>query len=312
MDNHADVVGVELERSQERDTRQGSDHERHAVSRALETLSLTWESLGNPEERETRLSADRSQHALARSLETDEQREQRNELARQRYHDMRVEVSLHSTQERERIQEIRASQSAEQRVDQIDLDRIHRNLCNSSSSDIESMVYDPEEQPWFNKEWSAFSYNPFINYIEHGDIGTTSEVCAHCHARKWKEETKGMCWASGKYPTYRAACVARHLLDGDQHWDNALKEASISDSPSRLRHLFAVMFVFCGFANPLLLWEKYRHLLSEDFLRAPRCTTGDNTESTDERVLNSCLSSLQDMVISIGGSFLVDYGLPTP
>ncbi|CAG4940534.1 unnamed protein product [Parnassius apollo] len=115
-----------------------------------------------------------------------------------------------------------------------------------------------------------------------------------------------------QYPTYRAAYVARHLLDGDQQWDNALEEASISDSPSRLRRLFAVMLVFCGIANPLLLWEKYRHLLSEDFLRAPRCTTGDNTEATDERVLNSCLSSLQDMVISIGGSSLVDYGLPTP
>ncbi|CAG5057392.1 unnamed protein product [Parnassius apollo] len=72
------------------------------------------------------------------------------------------------------------------------------------------------------------------------------------------------------------------------------------------------MLVFCGIANPLLLWEKYRHLLSEDFLRAPRCTTGDNTEATDEHVLNSCLSSLQDMVISIGGSSLVDYGLPSP
>ncbi|CAG4964377.1 unnamed protein product [Parnassius apollo] len=72
------------------------------------------------------------------------------------------------------------------------------------------------------------------------------------------------------------------------------------------------MLVFCGIANPLLLWEKYRHLLSEDFLRAPRCTTGDNTEATDEHVLNSCFSSLQDIVISIGCSSLVDYGLPFP
>ncbi|CAG4982867.1 unnamed protein product [Parnassius apollo] len=71
------------------------------------------------------------------------------------------------------------------------------------------------------------------------------------------------------------------------------------------------MLVFCGIANPLRLWDKYRHL-SEDFLRAPRCTTGDNTEATDERVLNSSLSSLQDMAISIGGSSLVDYGLLTP
>ncbi|CAG5019820.1 unnamed protein product [Parnassius apollo] len=89
---------------------------------------------------------------------------------------MRAEVSVHSTQERERIQEIRESQSVEQRVAQIDLDRIRRNLRNSSSSDIESMVYDLKEQPWFNKKRSAFSYNPFINYIEHGDIDTMSKV----------------------------------------------------------------------------------------------------------------------------------------
>lgn len=78
-----------------------------------------------------------------------------------------------------------------------------------------------------------------------------------------------------EFPTYRAACVARHLLDGDQNWADTLAEASVSDSPSRMRHLFAVILVFCGVANPVALWEKYRHHLSEDFLRALRRATGD-------------------------------------
>ncbi|XP_045498452.1 uncharacterized protein LOC123696361 [Colias croceus] len=115
-----------------------------------------------------------------------------------------------------------------------------------------------------------------------------------------------------EYPTYRAACVARHLLDDDQNWDDTLAEASISDSPSRMRHLFAVILVFCGVANPVTLWQKYRHYLSEDFLRALRRATGDEIDVTDERVLNTCLSSLQDMVISIGGNPLIEYGLPAP
>ncbi|CAG4984962.1 unnamed protein product [Colias eurytheme] len=115
-----------------------------------------------------------------------------------------------------------------------------------------------------------------------------------------------------EYPTYRAACVARHLLDDDQNWDDTLAEASVSDSPSRMRHLFAVILVFCGVANPVTLWEKYRHHLSEDFLRALRRATGDEIDVTDERVLNTCLSSLQDVVISIGGNPLIEYGLPAP
>ncbi|GBP61498.1 hypothetical protein EVAR_34735_1 [Eumeta japonica] len=67
------------------------------------------------------------------------------------------------------------------------------------------------------------------------------------------------------YPTYQAACRARHFLDGDQHWDDALAEASISESPQRLRNLFAVMLVFCALSDAALLWHKYQNKLAEDF-----------------------------------------------
>lgn len=54
-----------------------------------------------------------------------------------------------------------------------------------------------------------------------------------------------------EYPTFHAACSARGLLDDDQNWDETLAEAIIGDSPRRLRHLFAVMLVFCGLSNPV-------------------------------------------------------------
>ncbi|CAH2098235.1 unnamed protein product [Euphydryas editha] len=52
-----------------------------------------------------------------------------------------------------------------------------------------------------------------------------------------------------EHPTYQAACHARHLLDGDQHWDDTLTEACVSDSPHRLRHLFAILLTFCGLSD---------------------------------------------------------------
>lgn len=43
---------------------------------------------------------------------------------------------------------------------------------------------------------------------------------------------------------YQAAGRARHLLDDDQHWDSAMAEACVSDSPRRLRHFFAVLLLY--------------------------------------------------------------------
>ena len=40
--------------------------------------------------------------------------------------------------------------------------------------------------------------------------------------------------------TYREACLKRSLLEDDAHWNTALSEAAISQSPASLRNLFAI------------------------------------------------------------------------
>ncbi|GBP06610.1 hypothetical protein EVAR_103438_1 [Eumeta japonica] len=59
------------------------------------------------------------------------------------------------------------------------------------------------------------------------------------------------------------------LTGWDQHWDDALAEASISESPQRLRNLFAVMLVFCALSDAALLWHKYQNKLAERTFQMP-------------------------------------------
>ncbi|KAE9523332.1 hypothetical protein AGLY_016280 [Aphis glycines] len=57
--------------------------------------------------------------------------------------------------------------------------------------------------------------------------------------------------------TFQSACDLLDLLEDDNHWNNTLNEASLSDSPSKLYELFTVMLVFCQLSDPLTLWDTY-------------------------------------------------------
>lgn len=45
-------------------------------------------------------------------------------------------------------------------------------------------------------------------------------------------------------PTYQAACQALGLLENDDHWDDTLRDATVSESSATLRDLFAIMLIF--------------------------------------------------------------------
>ena len=64
--------------------------------------------------------------------------------------------------------------------------------------------------------------------------------------------------------TYQEACFKRGLLESDQHWGDALTEASLSRLPGHLRHLFAMMLQMCEVSDPLGLYKKHKESLSED------------------------------------------------
>ena len=64
--------------------------------------------------------------------------------------------------------------------------------------------------------------------------------------------------------TYREACNMMGLLEDDNHWNLTLEEATVSQSPSALRNLFAIMITACEVSDPLSLWETHKEALTED------------------------------------------------
>jgi predicted TPR repeat methyltransferase len=51
------------------------------------------------------------------------------------------------------------------------------------------------------------------------------------------------------YPTFKAACLARGLLQYDAEWDQCLSEAANMQLPRSLRQLFASLLIFNNITN---------------------------------------------------------------
>jgi hypothetical protein len=56
------------------------------------------------------------------------------------------------------------------------------------------------------------------------------------------------------HPTFKAACLARGLLENDGEWHQCLQEAGEMQTGSQLRSLFARILLHCQPATPAVLW----------------------------------------------------------
>ncbi len=67
------------------------------------------------------------------------------------------------------------------------------------------------------------------------------------------------------HPTFKAACLARGLLQDDVEWDQCLTEVTDMQLPRSLRQLFASLLIY-NVTNPGPQWDKHKGALMEDFL----------------------------------------------
>ena len=112
--------------------------------------------------------------------------------------------------------------------------------------------------------------------------------------------------------TYREACNMLGLLEDDAHWHATLTEAAASQSPFKLRNLFAILLQTCGVSDPPLLWIQHREDLTEDFKhRAQLQMPGVELDFTNE-MFNQALIAIEDKVMELGGRDLSIFGLPRP
>jgi hypothetical protein len=76
------------------------------------------------------------------------------------------------------------------------------------------------------------------------------------------------------HPTFKAACLARGLLQDDAEWDQCLSEATGVQLPRSLRQLFVNLLIFNNVTNPGRLWDRHKGALAEDFLHQARQVSG--------------------------------------
>ncbi len=69
------------------------------------------------------------------------------------------------------------------------------------------------------------------------------------------------------YETSKEAAIKRNLLAEDKEWEEALEEAGSFRMPRQLRQLFAFICIFGTPKNPRSLWDRFRSLLIEDYLK---------------------------------------------
>ncbi|GJY96377.1 DNA helicase [Tanacetum coccineum] len=114
------------------------------------------------------------------------------------------------------------------------------------------------------------------------------------------------------YSTNKAACEALGLLGGDEEWIVAFQEAAFFATSAELRRLFVHILIFCNVSDPIDLWQKLWHHMSDDVPRnLSKSLRLPQIEKNEKKLKASVLSDLERMLNSYSKS-LKDFGLPAP
>ncbi len=88
------------------------------------------------------------------------------------------------------------------------------------------------------------------------------------------------------------------MLEDDNEWDRCLNDASTLQMPKQMRSMFAFLCVFCDPNDSLMLWNKYKTNMCEDF-------TFQSVNDVENRALLEIES-----VLKVHRMKLSDYRLP--
>ncbi|XP_074267172.1 uncharacterized protein LOC141590478 [Silene latifolia] len=102
------------------------------------------------------------------------------------------------------------------------------------------------------------------------------------------------------YATFQEAALKRHLIEEDNTVDMCLGEACEVQMPYALRHLFAVVLIFCQPRNPGELWAKYYPHLSQDL---------QHKFPNDPKKVSHLTASSVEMSLEAMGKSLKDFNL---
>ena len=78
----------------------------------------------------------------------------------------------------------------------------------------------------------------------------------------------------------------------------------MSEMPSQVRTLYAIILTTCAPADPLALWDSHRDSMTEDYLHHHHLTLSESDLSFTDDMYNRALNDIQDKVLGMGGQEL--------
>ncbi|GBP25926.1 Pheromone-binding protein [Eumeta japonica] len=182
-------------------------------------------------ETENRLSIHRQYVAQSRARESSTERSQR--LAEQNMRTAQIRARESSLQRSQRLAE--QNESSSERFQRLQDQRERQQTSRARS----------RNQVLAHSNRSAFRYDPQIDYAQQSSvqIGDMNKICPKCSAKKWVDETNGMCCASGKRLRAEEYIHLRDALNQDGNVD-----------PSNIGQRVILPYSFTG--SPRYLHEK--------------------------------------------------------
>jgi len=102
------------------------------------------------------------------------------------------------------------------------------------------------------------------------------------------------------YPTFKAACMARGLLEDDSEWKQCLQEASVMQTGRQLRQLFVTILKDCIPSEPMVLWDQFKENICDDLAYILRNKGFENP--TEEQVYDYGLYLIDKSLREVGKS----------
>jgi hypothetical protein len=112
------------------------------------------------------------------------------------------------------------------------------------------------------------------------------------------------------YETFREACEAHGLLEGDNEWNLLFDEAVVSASASQLRQLFVTIVVHCPVCNVRALFDKYWIYFTDDIHHGLEEALGNPHYIAPHEQLLTLLSRKLADTFANSGANIADYDLP--
>lgn len=128
----------------------------------------------------------------------------------------------------------------------------------------------------------------------HASAGDTFFLRMILMQRKGATSFKDLRTVNGKvYSSFKEVCDALGLLKDDNQWHIAMSENVVSAMPRQLHELFVHIIPNNSVADPLRLWRKHCHSMSEDvLLNTRRLTNNDNLQLSESEIHNLTLTGM--------------------